>query len=167
MLVNFLIFAAVMIFLLYGTKYLRHATPENLQKLGKPAAGVGALVLAGILFLRGHMEMGIALGGFTSPQAAADFGFDDEQGNRLGEAYWRQFVHPDDVERVFGGTRRSTETGASFEDLYRWILPDGRTIWMLDRARATRWDPERREGEFHGVMVDVTDLVEGRVSREG
>lgn len=64
MLVNFLIFAAVMIFLLYGTKYLRHATPENLQKLGKPAAGVGALVLAGILFLRGHMEMGIALGGF-------------------------------------------------------------------------------------------------------
>ena len=59
---NLLIFAAVMIFLLYGTKYLRHATPENLQKLGKPAAGVGALVLAGILFLRGHMEMGIALG---------------------------------------------------------------------------------------------------------
>ena len=110
---------------------------------------------------------GVALGGFTSPQAAADFGYDDDLGNRLGEAYWRQFVHPDDVERVFGGTRRSTETGASFEDLYRWLLPDGRTIWMLDRARATRWDPERREGEFHGVMVDVTDLVEGRVSREG
>ena len=58
-------------------------------------------------------------------------------------------------------------TGEPFEDTYRWTLPDGRHVWMLDRARATRWDPERREGEFHGAMVDVTDLMEGCVSREG
>ena len=61
----------------------------------------------------------------------------------------------------------SAATGEPFEDTYRWTLPDGRHVWMLDRARATRWDPERREGEFHGAMVDVTDLMEGRVSREG
>ena len=110
---------------------------------------------------------GVALGGFTSPQAATDFGYDDALGNRLGEAYWRQFVHPDDVDRVYRGMARCAENGDPFEDTYRWILPDGRTVWMLDRARATRWDPERREGEFHGVMVDVTDLVERRVSRGG
>jgi PAS domain-containing protein len=108
---------------------------------------------------------GIALGGFTSPQAATDFGIDPDAGTVIGEAYWRRFVHPDDADRVFDRTRHCAETGEPFEDLYRWFLPDGRTIWMLDRARATRWDAERREGEFHGVMVDVTDLVEGRATR--
>lgn len=108
---------------------------------------------------------GLATGGFTSTQAATDFGFDPEIGTAVGEAYWRQFVHADDADRVFATMRRCAETGEPFEDLYRWILPDGRTIWMLDRARATRWDAERREGEFHGVMVDVTDLVEGRATR--
>ena len=59
-----MVFAAVIIFLLYDTKYLKHATPQNLEKLGRPALGVAAFVFAGVMMLRGHIEMGIALGGF-------------------------------------------------------------------------------------------------------
>ena len=87
--------------------------------------------------------------------------------HRVGTRAPRPLPRPAHRHRTAGLTPHSAATGEPFEDTYRWTLPDGRHVWMLDRARATRWDPERREGEFHGAMVDVTDLMEGRVSREG
>lgn len=103
---------------------------------------------------------GRATGGFTTPQAKSDFGFDLEEADRVGTAYWRKFVHPDDADRVFAATERAARDGTPFEEVYRWITPSGRTYRVLDRARAAWFDPETLCGEFIGVMVDI-DILDG------
>lgn len=109
---------------------------------------------------------GTATGGFNSRAAVEDFDIDLREAELAGGTYWRTFVHPLDVERVWEQIHRSTSEGVPFEESYRWVTPDGRTRWILDHAVPTTWDPVRRSGHFVGMMVDVTDLMEGRVSPE-
>lgn len=64
MLPQFLIFCAVMLFLLYGTKHLAKANPSNIKKLARESGGWVAMAGAGWLALTGRMELAIAVGGF-------------------------------------------------------------------------------------------------------
>ena len=107
---------------------------------------------------------GRAVGGFNDADALADFGADPLEVSLRGDDYWRSWLHPADVERVVAKIRASTTTGVPFEDSYRWVSPDGRTRWMLDRAIPTSWDGTTRNGQFVGIMVDVSDLMEGAIS---
>lgn len=108
---------------------------------------------------------GVATGGFTSPQAATHFGYDLQEAEAAGEGYWQRFVHPDDVSRVFASVARSATEGVPFEETYRWVRPDGRTYWVIDRNVAWTWDGETRSGEFRGAIMDITDLMEDRLRR--
>ena len=63
-LVQFLVFVAVMAALLYGPKFLARTGPEERARLGKSAGGVGALVAALVLFGKGQIELALAVGGF-------------------------------------------------------------------------------------------------------
>jgi diguanylate cyclase (GGDEF)-like protein/PAS domain S-box-containing protein len=78
---------------------------------------------------------------------------------------WLAMVHPDDRERV----RLQSEAflagvGGDLDD-YRMVRPDGRVVWIRDRAYAQR-DEEGRAVFEHGILFDVTELkeAEARVS---
>lgn len=108
---------------------------------------------------------GRATGGFNDPNTATELGADPKDVERGDENYWRGFLHPADADRVFDRIHTATTTGAPFEDSYRWVAPDGRARWMLDRAVPTAWDPVTRSGQYVGLMIDVSDLM-GRITPE-
>jgi diguanylate cyclase (GGDEF)-like protein/PAS domain S-box-containing protein len=72
---------------------------------------------------------------------------------------WGALLHPDDRERV----EREYEAflvgeGGDLGD-YRMLTPDGRVVWIRDRAVTVR-DERGRVLWEHGVMFDVTELKE-------
>jgi len=72
---------------------------------------------------------------------------------------WLSMVHPDDRPTV------ETESDAFLAGLggdladYRMVRPDGRVVWVRDRAYAER-DEHGRVIFEHGILFDVTELKE-------
>lgn len=76
---------------------------------------------------------------------------------------WRNLLHPDDRERVETEYASFLEGEAGDLADYRMLTPDGRTVWIRDRAVAVR----NAEGHVlleHGVMFDITELKEAEAS---
>ena len=72
---------------------------------------------------------------------------------------WMRMIHPEDRERVEQETRAFIDgVGGDLSD-YRMIRPDGRVVWIRDRAFAVRGEGGRVLWE-HGIMFDVTELKE-------
>ncbi len=70
---------------------------------------------------------------------------------------WAKMLHPDDRERILSlYDAWVAGTGPDIPD-YRIVRPDGRIVWLRDRAVATRDDDGRIVSEA-GVMFDVTEL---------
>jgi len=70
---------------------------------------------------------------------------------------WRQFLHPDDLERVVTTRTRSLETGEPYEIEYR--LRDGRTgtyRWFLSRGAPVRNEAGKIVRWF-GTCTDIED----------
>lgn len=143
----------------------RHAIEEDLRRAEERFAALDTRTRDSWLYTWDVVD-GRATGGFTDDRSLRDFGADAGEVALSGHDYWRHWLHPADVERVTAKIRTSTTTGAPFEDSYRWISRDGRVRWILDRAVPTAWDAAARRGHFVGVMVDVTDLMDGAISPE-
>ncbi|MDO9440501.1 MAG: DnaJ domain-containing protein [Beijerinckiaceae bacterium] len=60
---NLLIALAILFGLYYGIRWFARTNPATIMRVGKQAAGVGALGLAAFLMVRGRFEMGAGLGG--------------------------------------------------------------------------------------------------------
>ncbi len=72
---------------------------------------------------------------------------------------WLRMVHPDDRPRVEAQSDAFLAgVGGDLHD-YRMIRPDGRIVWVRDRAYAHR-DEEGRVLWEHGILFDVTELKE-------
>ncbi|HSL12530.1 MAG TPA: EAL domain-containing protein [Actinomycetota bacterium] len=72
---------------------------------------------------------------------------------------WLRLVHPDDRAMVKAESDAFlTGDGGDLTD-YRMVRPDGRVVWIRDRAYAFR-DDEGRVLWEHGVLFDVTELKE-------
>ena len=95
---------------------------------------------------------------YVSPQIETIFGV-------TAEAYctepdlWRNLIHPEDRDRIV--TEYEAFVDGSGTDLsdYRVITPDGRTVWIRDRAQPVR-DSKGRVVLEHGFMFDITELKE-------
>jgi len=72
---------------------------------------------------------------------------------------WLHMVHPDDRDRVQAQSSAFIAGGGADLDDYRMVRPDGRVVWVRDRAYAHR-DGEGRAVFEHGIMFDVTELKE-------
>jgi diguanylate cyclase (GGDEF)-like protein/PAS domain S-box-containing protein len=72
---------------------------------------------------------------------------------------WLRMVHPDDRAKVQAESDAFIAgVGGDLAD-YRMVRPDGRVVWIRDRAYAKRDDDGRAQWE-HGILFDVTELKE-------
>lgn len=69
---------------------------------------------------------------------------------------WDRMIHPDDADAAAQHTREFYRTGIPLDQTYRMIRPDGRIVWVNQRAELLGPDSE---GRFlaQGVAIDVTD----------
>jgi len=68
--------------------------------------------------------------------------------------FWRNRLHPDDLQRAVQAYAEGVESGESFETEYRMIAEDGTPIWLRDTVTVAR--EEDGTVRLRGVMVDVT-----------
>src|SRR3972149_10558577 len=95
---------------------------------------------------------------YVSPQIHEILGVTPE-GYIADPDMWMEMVHPDDRQMV----RSQSEAflrgeGGDLSD-YRMVRPDGRVVWIRDRAFAFR-DQGGKVLWEHGLLLDVTPLKE-------
>ncbi len=64
-------------------------------------------------------------------------------------------IHPDDRDAVLARMHQGAAQGGSFVAEFRVRDADGRTLWVLARARYER-DRHGRPARAHGILVDMT-----------
>jgi diguanylate cyclase (GGDEF)-like protein/PAS domain S-box-containing protein len=72
---------------------------------------------------------------------------------------WKAMTHPDDLERAEAEYDSFLRTGAPESSDYRLVRPDGRVVWIHDRAIILR-DENGEPFLTQGVMFDVTPQKE-------
>jgi diguanylate cyclase (GGDEF)-like protein/PAS domain S-box-containing protein len=95
---------------------------------------------------------------YVSPQIEQILGVTPEQ-YREDPGLWLQLVHPDDRAQVEVQSDAFLAGEGGDLDDYRMVRPDGRVVWIRDRAFAFRDDAGRVLWE-HGLLFDVTELKE-------
>jgi diguanylate cyclase (GGDEF)-like protein/PAS domain S-box-containing protein len=95
---------------------------------------------------------------YVSPQIERILGVSAEE-YKDDPGMWMRMVHPDDRDRV----KQESDAfiageGGDLAD-YRMVRPDGRVVWIRDRAYAVR-DEQGRVLWEHGILFDVTELKE-------
>jgi diguanylate cyclase (GGDEF)-like protein/PAS domain S-box-containing protein len=95
---------------------------------------------------------------YVSPQIRQILGVSPEE-YRADPDMWLRMVHPDDREQAEAESDAFLAgEGGDLTD-YRMIRPDGRIVWIRDRAFAFR-DAEGQVLWEHGLLFDVTELKE-------
>jgi diguanylate cyclase (GGDEF)-like protein/PAS domain S-box-containing protein len=95
---------------------------------------------------------------YVSPQIQQILGVTPEA--YIGDpGMWIRMVHPDDRARVEEQSEAFLEGRGGDLDDYRMIRPDGRVVWIRDRAYAYR-DEDGRVILEQGLLFDVTELKE-------
>ncbi len=79
---------------------------------------------------------------------------------------WISKIHPDDIDRVRDGVRKSIETGTPYSEEYRVLHKDGSYRYWWGRGNALR-DEEGIAYKWIGAASDVTDrkITELRLQR--
>jgi adenylate cyclase len=93
-------------------------------------------------------------GTYTSPQIEDLLGFTPEEWDGR---FWETRVHPHDRERVLASAQRSRETGALFDQEFRYLDKAGRVVWVLERAALLSRDEGGRARWFQGMILDISD----------
>lgn len=101
---------------------------------------------------------------YVSPQIEEILGVTPEAYRRDPDL-WLRMVHPDDRAWVEAQSDAFLAGHGGDLDDYRMIRPDGRVVWVRDRAYAHR-DAEGKVLWEHGILFDVTELkdAEARIA---
>ncbi len=95
---------------------------------------------------------------YVNPQIQEILGVSPDE-YREDPDMWLRMVHPDDRAKVEAESEAFIAgEGGDLGD-YRMVRPDGRIVWVRDRAFAHR-DEDGRAIWEHGIMFDVTELKE-------
>ncbi len=94
---------------------------------------------------------------FISENLTSHFGFDTKICLRNPD-FWRDLIHPDDVECVFDDYARISANGFHKHE-YRLRKEDGEYLWVLDELRLVR-DASGLPLEVIGSWLDITDRKE-------
>ena len=71
---------------------------------------------------------------------------------------WASLIHPDDADQMTACWRESVATGKPFHERYRFVRPDGETIWVRDSSSLIR-DAHGRPLYWQGMLVDISKQV--------
>ena len=75
---------------------------------------------------------------------------------------WESLIHPEDRDQLIAEYRRWLETGVPEAGDYRYIRPDGTTVWIHDRSKLVR-DTDGTPLFVQGVMFDITAQKEAEL----
>jgi PAS domain S-box-containing protein len=75
---------------------------------------------------------------------------------------WERAIHPEDSDRIHEEWRRTAEANEPFRSEYRFLQPNGRTIWVYGEVAEERDE----KGVLIGLIGTVTDITEPRAVRE-
>ncbi|MEW6543016.1 MAG: PAS domain S-box protein [Nitrospirota bacterium] len=90
---------------------------------------------------------------YVSPQVQPMLGYRPEQW--LHELAWKDFIHPDDLERVLETCRTETAAGRNHSLEYRMLAADGHVKWVRDETTVVV--EHGRPVKLRGVLLDVTE----------
>jgi two-component system, cell cycle sensor histidine kinase and response regulator CckA len=76
--------------------------------------------------------------------------------------FWRNKIHPEDLERVTQSLAGAVENKRNHELEYRMLGADGRTVWMRDTVSLVI--EQGKVAKLRGLMVDVTDKKEAEMA---
>jgi len=93
---------------------------------------------------------------YMSPNVEEMLGYGSEVFLAVGED-WTSFMHPDDVEPMAERYARTRAAGQPFDMEYRFVHPDGRIVWVHDRAMIVPGPDGTRV--WQGVVEDITPRV--------
>jgi len=100
---------------------------------------------------------------YMSPNVEEMLGYGSEVFLAVGED-WTSFMHPDDVEPMAERYARTRAAGQPFDMEYRFVHPDGRIVWVHDRAMIVPGPDGTRV--WQGVVEDITPRVEAEQAVE-
>ncbi len=95
---------------------------------------------------------------FTSPQTTAILGYTPEDWAAIPDL-WHRIIHPDDFDRVMEANDRHRGVGSMFDQTYRVVTKDGRTIWVRDVA-VLEGDEFGNPTSSFGFLFDITSQKE-------
>ncbi len=101
---------------------------------------------------------------YMSPNVEEMLGYGPEVFLTIGHD-WTSLMHPDDVAPMTDRYTRTRAAGKPFDMEYRFVRPEGRIVWVHDRAMAVAG----RDGGgrvWQGVMEDITQRVEAEQAVE-
>lgn len=75
---------------------------------------------------------------------------------------WERAIHPEDRARIRLEWKRTAESNAPFRSEYRYLQPNGKTIWVYGEVAEVRDE----KGAVIGLIGTVTDISELRAVRE-
>jgi PAS domain S-box-containing protein len=101
----------------------------------------------------------------SSEQHSRLFGFDPEKGMPSFQDFLQR-MHPDDRPRVVEIAETANSTGKDFEAHFRVVLPDGTTRYLHGVGHPVL-KPSGYEGEFVGILMDVTERKRAQALRDG
>jgi PAS domain S-box-containing protein len=91
---------------------------------------------------------------YTSPQIEDVFGYTADRWI-ADPTLWERGVHPDDHDEVVEKVRLMNAEGVPYQAEYRFVRPDGRTVWVSDHA-VVLTDEQGRPRFSQGVFFDIT-----------
>ena len=78
---------------------------------------------------------------------------------------WRQYIHPDDAERVYANWYNAFEKGESFEAEHRLLHGDGKYRWVLTLAVPTA-DKAGGPLRWFGTVTDIDEVKQALEERD-
>ncbi|MHB0875709.1 MAG: PAS domain S-box protein [Anaerolineae bacterium] len=94
--------------------------------------------------------------GFISPRVQHMLGFTPEEWFD-GAEFWATRLYPDDRDRVVAAADRLYTDGEPFNEDYRYMAKNGRTVWVHEETAAVPGADDEALF-FHGVLTDITEL---------
>lgn len=98
---------------------------------------------------------------FYNPCCQALHGFGIDQARGEG---WVNALHPEDRERIVDSWRMACQSSEPWAQVYRFVHPGGRTVWVSGRAAPMHVDG--RQVGYVGALEDITELKLAEGERE-
>jgi PAS domain S-box-containing protein len=90
---------------------------------------------------------------YIGPQAKSMFGYAPEELLEVPD-HFERLLHPDDAKRMLARAEHCSRTGEPWDEVFRILDPEGRTIWVTSRARMIVDESGRQV--WQGITLDIT-----------